>query len=219
MIERQSETEENYLKAIFKYSAGGEMVSTNTIAKVLGTTPASVTDMLKRLSEKLMVEYVPYRGVRLTAMGEKIALSIVRKHRLWELFLVKVLNFSWDKVHDTAEQLEHVNSPELIEKLDEFLGFPKYDPHGDPIPSKDGIMAQRKTLPLPAFEVGAVAIMAGVLEHSPQFLQYLDRLGMNIGAQITIVEKIGFDQSLLLRVQEREIVLSGEFAKQILALA
>jgi DtxR family Mn-dependent transcriptional regulator len=217
MIERHSETEENYLKAIFKYSEGGEMVSTNTIAKDLGTTPASVTDMLKRLSEKQMVEYVPYRGVRLTSMGEKIALGIIRKHRLWELFLVKVLNFSWDKVHDTAEQLEHINSPELVEKLDEFLGFPKFDPHGDPIPSKDGVMAPRMTQPLPALEVGAVVTMAGVLEHSPEFLQYLDRLGMNIGAQITIVERIGFDQSLLLRVQDREIVLSGEFAKQILA--
>jgi DtxR family transcriptional regulator, Mn-dependent transcriptional regulator len=218
MIERHSETEENYLKAIFKYSKGGEMVSTNTIAKDLGTTAASVTDMLKRLSEKQMVEYIPYRGARLTASAEKVALGIIRKHRLWELFLVKVLNFSWDRVHDTAEQLEHVNSPELVEKLDEFLGFPQFDPHGDPIPSKDGVMAMRETCPLPALEVGVEVTMAGVLEHSPEFLQYLDRLGMNIGARITILEKIGFDQSLLLRVQEREIVLSGEFAKQILAL-
>lgn len=219
MIERHSETEENYLKAIFKNSEGGEMVSTNTIAKDLGTTPASVTDMLKRLSEKQMVEYVPYRGVRLTASGEKIALMIIRKHRLWELFLVKVLHFSWDKVHDTAEQLEHVNSPELVDKIDEFLGFPKFDPHGDPIPSKDGIMAERATQPLPALEVGAEVTMAGVLQHGPEFLQYLDRLGMNIGAKITILEKIGFDESLLLRVRDREIVLSGEFARQILALA
>lgn len=217
-MHRHSETEENYLKVIYKYSEGGEMVSTNTIAKDLRTTPASVTDMLKRLSDKEMVEYTPYKGVRLMAAGEKVALGIIRKHRLWELFLVKVLNFSWDNVHDTAEQLEHVDSPELVDKLDEFLNFPKFDPHGDPIPSKDGVMAARNTVPLTDCPIGPTLNMAGVLQHAPDFLQYLDRLGMNIGAEITILERISFDQSLLLKVGGREVVLSGEFAKQILAL-
>lgn len=194
------------------------MVSTNTIARFLQTTPASVTDMLKRLSEKQLVEYQPYRGVRLEEAGTRVALKIIRKHRLWELFLVNVLNFSWDTVHDTAEQLEHIDSPELIEKLDEFLGFPKYDPHGDPIPSKDGVIEERKTVPLTACEAGSQVQMAGVSEHEPEFLQYLDKIGLNIGVTIHVLERIPFDQSLMLMVNEREIVLSGEFARQIQVL-
>ncbi|MEM0996590.1 MAG: metal-dependent transcriptional regulator [Bacteroidota bacterium] len=217
-MKQHSVTEENYLKAIYKYSVDDGPVSTNTIARYLQTTPASVTDMLKRLNEKSLVNYQPYRGARLTDSGRKVALKIIRKHRLWECFLVRTLHFSWDAVHDTAEQLEHIDSPELIDKLDEFLGFPKFDPHGDPIPSKDGIFEQRATIPLSECPAGISATVAGVLEHKPEFLQYLDRIGMTIGVTVEIVEKIPFDDSLLLVVNDRELILSGEFARQILAL-
>ena len=150
-MKTHSVTEENYLKAIYKFSDGENNVSTNTISKYLRTTPASVTDMVKRLNEKKLVDYQPYKGVSLTSEGQVIALKIIRKHRLWEVFLVKVLNFSWDSVHDTAEQLEHIDSPELIDKLDEFLGYPKFDPHGDPIPSPSGEIVYRFNFAKPAY--------------------------------------------------------------------
>jgi DtxR family Mn-dependent transcriptional regulator len=217
-MKQHSATEENYLKAIYKFSDGSQPVSTNTIARDLLTTPASVTDMLKRLNEKGLVDYLPYKGADLTEEGKRVALKIIRKHRLWECFLVRVLNFSWDAVHDTAEQLEHIDSPELIEKLDEFLGFPKFDPHGDPIPSKDGIFEPRETIVLAACPGGVKVTIAGVMEHKPEFLQYLDRIGLNIGAEVEVVEQIPFDQSVLVVVNAREVVLSGEFARQILAL-
>lgn len=214
-MKQHSVTEENYLKAIYKFSQQGGNVSTNTISKYLETSPASVTDMLKRLKEKKLVNYQPYKGVLLTAEGEKIALKIIRKHRLWEVFLVKTLDFSWDAVHDTAEQLEHIDSPELIEKLDEFLGFPKFDPHGDPIPSKTGEFVHRETRSLiDCAEKDRVAV-AGVTEHSRDFLRYLDRIGLNIGAELEVLEQIPFDGSMMLKVEGRELVLSGEFSKQI----
>ena len=213
---QNSATEENYLKAIYRFSEGTEMVGTNVLAKYLQTTPASVTDMLKRLSDKLLIEYQPYKGVRLLPSGEKVALKVIRKHRIWEVFLVNVLNFTWDQVHDTAEQLEHVNSPTLIEKLDEFLGFPKFDPHGDPIPNKDGEFTERFTQQLASCKPGDKVVVAGVKEDGAVFLQYLDKIGMRIGADVSISETIPFDSSMILKVEGREVVLSGEFAKQIL---
>lgn len=213
---QNSATEENYLKAIFRFSANGEMVGTNTLSKYLQTTPASVTDMVKRLSEKALVEYQPYHGVRLLEPGTRIALKIIRKHRLWEVFLVNVLQFNWDEVHDTAEQLEHVDSAELVDKLDAFLGFPKFDPHGDPIPNKEGHFAERITRQLSQCKASETVIVANVSEDSPVFLQYLDRIGIRLGSRIQIDEVIPFDNSLILSLAGREVVLSGEFAKQIL---
>lgn len=213
-----SATEENYLKSIYKFSDGANPVSTSSIARDLLTTPASVTDMLKRLNEKGLVNYQAYKGALLSEEGKKVALKIIRKHRLWECFLVRVLSFSWDAVHDTAEQLEHIDSPELIEKLDEFLGFPKFDPHGDPIPSKDGIFEERETILLAECKAGFKVVIAGVNEHLPEFLQYLDRIGVTIGTEVDVVEKISFDQSILMNLNGREIILSGEFAKQIVVL-
>ena len=213
---QNSATEENYLKAIYKYSANGEMVGTNTLAKYLQTTPASVTDMVKRLSEKSLVEYQPYHGVRLLDAGTMIAVKIIRKHRLWEVFLVNVLNFSWDEVHDTAEQLEHVNSLQLVDKLDAFLGFPKFDPHGDPIPNNEGHFAVRVTRQLSQCQASETVTVAGVTEDEPVFLQYLAKIGIRIGSKIHIEEQIPFDNSLIVNLSGREVVLSGEFAKQIL---
>ena len=194
------------------------MVTTNTLAKYLNTTPASVTDMLKKLGERKLAEYVPYQGAKLTPAGKKFALEIIRKHRLWEVFLVKTLNFSWDNIHDTAEQLEHVNSPELVRKLDEFLGFPKFDPHGDPIPSEDGEIQGRKTFTLDEADSGQSVILAGVLNHIPEFLQYLDRIGLNLGKEISVNEKILFDGSVVITLGKKEIVLSGEVARHLLVM-
>lgn len=216
---QHSATEENYLKAIYKYSPSGELVGTNTLAKSLQTTPASVTDMLKRLSDKALVEYQPYHGVRLLEPGKKIALQIIRKHRLWEVFLVNTLNFTWDEVHETAEQLEHVNSALLVDKLDEFLGYPKFDPHGDPIPNKDGEFTERATRMLSVCHAGEQVIVAGVTEDAPDFLQYLDRIGLRIGTKLLIEDVISFDRSLILSFGGREVVFGGDIAGRILVLA
>ncbi len=210
-----SATEENYLKAIYKFSEDGSAVSTNTIAKFLSTTPASVTDMVKRLSEKKLLDYQPYKGALLTSEGQKVALKTIRKHRLWEVFLVKTLNFSWDSVHETAEQLEHINSPELINKLDEFLGFPKFDPHGDPIPSPSGEIVYREAKLLGEVAAGSSVEVVGVSEDSGDFLRYLDRIGVNLGTRLSVLERIAFDQTLLIDIDGREIMLSGEFTKRI----
>lgn len=217
-MKKHSNTEENYLKGIYKFGGDRELVSTNTLSRFLKTTPASVTDMLKKLSEKGLVDYTPYKGVRLSKDGLQVALKIVRKHRLWEVFLVKTLNFSWDRVHDTAEQLEHIDSPELIAALDEFLGFPKYDPHGDPIPSPTGEIQERKTWLLSEMETGTKIKMVGVLMHTPEFLQYLDRIGLNIGTELRVLETIPFDKSLMVGIDKKELIISGEAAINILVM-
>jgi len=217
-MKQHSSTEEDYLKVIYKFSAEGASVATNTISRHLKTSPASVTDMVKRLGEKGLVDYQPYKGVRLTEAGQRVALKTVRKHRLWEVFLVNVLHFSWDNVHETAEQLEHIDSPELIQKLDEFLGYPKFDPHGDPIPSATGEIVERETIPLAECPADSRVTVAGVTEHSKEFLRYLDRIGLNIGTVVEVLERIEFDQSLMLNVKGREIVLSGGFARQVLVI-
>ena len=209
-------TEENYLKAVYKFSGEGETVATNTLANHLKTTPASVTDMIKKLSEKGLVEYQPYKGVSLSAEGEIIALRIIRKHRLWEVFLVKILDFSWDKVHDTAEQLEHIDSPELVDKLEEFLGNPKFDPHGDPIPSKTGKFLERITYTLSELQPGETGLLAGVLNHAPEFLQYLDKIGLGIGVKFTLTETISFANSVAISTEKKDIILSGEAADHLI---
>lgn len=211
-------TEEDYLKATLKLSPEGQTVSTNALSAELKTTPASVTDMIKRLGDKGLVDYTPYRGVSLTDAGRRIALRIVRKHRLWEVFLVQKLNFSWDQVHDTAEQLEHVRSEELIQKLDEFLGYPKFDPHGDPIPNDAGEIALRPTRALSLVPAGEDATLARVLLHTPEFLQYLDRLGLTIGAALTVLEHMPFDDSRLVRLAGKELLLSPTVTANLLVV-
>src|SRR6201996_7606541 len=169
-------TEENYLKAIYHLSTQSESVSTNQIAAALSTKAASVTDMLKKLADKELINYTKYQGVTLTTAGEKIALSIVRKHRLWEYFLVEKLNFKWDEVHDVAEELEHISSKELIDRLDDFMGNPKYDPHGDPIPDSNGKFKSHELKPVAGLIVNEIGIISGVRDHSTAFLQYLERM-------------------------------------------
>lgn len=198
-------TEENYLKTIYKLSrlAEGQQVSTNAIAEVLSTKASSVTDMIKKLSEKELVNYQRYQGVTLTEQGERIALRIIRKHRLWEYFLVNKLHFKWDEVHEAAEQLEHIHSEKLIERLDDFLGNPKYDPHGDPIPDKDGKITHHHTM-LIDLQQEESALIVGVKNHSAEFLNYLDANKLVLGTEVTVIRMYDFDQSMLLRANDRK---------------
>src|SRR5690606_25595178 len=190
-------TEENYLKAIYRLSDGGlKAVSTNEIAESMSTKAASVTDMIKKLSNKNMISYEKYYGAKITRQGKSQALSVIRKHRLWETFLVEKLNFSWDEVHDVAEQLEHIQSPLLIEKLDAFLGNPTADPHGHPIPDKDGKIPELRLAPLSESPLDKKLIVRSVKDGTTSFLQYLSKIGIYIGAKVTILEKIEFDGSL-----------------------
>jgi len=190
-------TEENYLKTIFKLSneLHAKAVSTNAIAKELNTKAASVTDMLKKLAEKKWINYEKYRGVSLTKEGKKIAVNIIRRHRLWEYFLVDKLKLSWDAVHDIAEELEHIHSDSLIEQLDAYLGFPKYDPHGDPIPDKQGNMITH-SICLNDLKEGKEGTIIGIKEHSPEFLQYLEEMDLVLNARIKVLKHFDFDGSL-----------------------
>src|ERR1043165_876273 len=187
-------TEENYLKAIYKLiEQQGEAVSTNSIAERMSTKAASVTDMLRKLADKKLINYQKYQGVTLTAKGEKVALNIIRKHRLWEMFLLEKLDFKWDEVHDVAEQLEHINSDKLIAQIDKFLNYPKTDPHGDPIPDANGKIQVPKSKMLSSFRKNDNLVMTGVVDHSASFLQYLDRSGLALGNEIKIKEVTAFD--------------------------
>ncbi|MCC5945095.1 MAG: metal-dependent transcriptional regulator [Bernardetiaceae bacterium] len=212
--------EENYLKTIYHLSLQeGSPVATNSIAAAMQTKPASVSDMLKRLARKQVINYVKYYGVSLTESGQHTALWLIRKHRLWEVFLVEKLKFSWDQVHEVAEQLEHIRSGLLIERLDEFLGYPKYDPHGDPIPNKDGKIDNRPKQPLSELEAKAVCQVAGVRDTSPLFLQYLDKVGIYIGAKIYIKDKVSYDLSLEICIDKtKERFISHNVADNLLVL-
>ncbi|GHA60240.1 metal-dependent transcriptional regulator [Pontibacter akesuensis] len=212
-----SYTEENYIKAIYKLSANGtQEVNTNAIAEALETKAASVTDMLRKLSAKGVVHYVKYKGVTLTEAGERVALQIVRKHRLWETFLVEKLKFNWDEVHEMAEELEHITSPLLTRRLDEFLGHPKFDPHGDPIPSETGEINQKKQELLAELSIGTEGKVVGVNDSQPLFLQYLDKMGIGLGSHITILDKIPYDNSLeILLNGQKQLLLSSEATRNI----
>ena len=210
-------TEENYLKAIYHLSNGGQVaVLTNELAEAMSTKPASVTDMIKKLSLKKVITYEKYYGVSITKQGKTEALSIVRKHRLWETFLVQKLNFNWDQVHEVAEQLEHIQSSLLIEKLDEFLGYPVVDPHGHPIPDKHGKLYNDQQIPLGEFQGKKVAVVKAVKESS-SFLQYLSKIGVYIGAKIAILEKTEFDGSVEILIDgKKKVSISKEASQNIL---
>lgn len=208
-------TEENYIKSIFHLSEeGDDTISTNDIARLVSASAASVTDMLKKLKQKKIVTYEKYQGVRLTKEGDKIAKSIVRKHRLWEVFLVDKLGYSWDKIHDIAEQLEHIQSEEMIDKLDKFLGFPRFDPHGDPIPDASlNIKTTLQTL-LAKLGKGDQGKVVGVKDSSSKFLVYLDSLEIHLGTQIEVAEVIDFDGSLVIKIGKNKKVTLSKLAAQ-----
>lgn len=212
----QSYTEENYLKVIYHLSETNHPVQTNAIAERIQTKAASVTDMIKKLSEKELVNYVKYQGVTLTEKGKLTAINIVRKHRLWEVFLVDKLNFKWDEVHEVAEELEHIQSNLLIERLDEFLDFPKVDPHGDLIPDKHGNFAELAFVKLSKLKSADKGTITGVSEHSSSFLKHLEKLGLTLGKRIEIIEVLEFDGSVELFVEQQKTNISREVAKHIL---
>ncbi len=198
-------TEENYIKAIYSLASKSSTqdVSTNEISNYFNNKAASVTDMLIRLADKKLINYQKYKGVTLSAKGQKLAIKIVRKHRLWEVFLLEKLNFKWDEVHDIAEQLEHIHSDELIDRLDKFLGEPKFDPHGDPIPNSNGQINSIKAKPLVTFTKKGNYILMGVCEHSKEFLQHLTQIGLKIGDIIKVEEINSFDNLYKVKINNK----------------
>lgn len=211
-----SNSEENYIKAIFHVQQHSKSwVPTNAIAKKLETKASSVTDMIQKLSDKEVLQYQKYKGVQLTAEGKKKAASIIRKHRLWEVFLVEKLNFSWDEVHEVAEQLEHIASPKMINELDAFLGYPKIDPHGDPIPDEEGNISMSHRVLLSSLKEGTSGICVGVKDSSASFLQFLDKNNIALGDTITVIHKEEFDQSMTVSIGAQQLQLSYKITQNI----
>ncbi len=211
-------SEENYLKAIYHLSGGGkDQVATNAISERLKTTPASVSDMIRKLSEKGMLKYQKYQGVTVSDEGAQNALRVIRNHRLWEVFLVSKLKFHWDEVHDVAEQLEHIDSPLLIKRLDEFLGFPKFDPHGDPIPDEHGAIVAKPKKVLDCMAAGERGELVALKDTDAEFLQYLDRINLHLGDPIEVVEVMSYDKSMLIRIKGlKQLSISQQVASNLL---
>lgn len=211
-------SEENYLKAIYHLGLEGfSKITPTAIAEALKNNPASVVDMLKKLTDKKLVDYDKKKGARLTAKGVKKAMDIVRKHRLWEVFLQEKLGYGWDEVHDIAEQMEHVHEKDLANKLDTFLGHPDFDPHGDPIPKANGKMANSYKTLLFDVEAGKACQVVAVKDTSSDFLQYLQKLGISIGSHLKVLEKISFDGSMVIQLAKGEKVnVSQKFGESIL---
>ena len=210
-------TEENYLKAIFSLSNyNDERVSTNAISEEMGTSAASVSDMLKKLLDKGYVKYEKYKGVRLSTKGVGKATNVLRKHRLWETFLVKKLEFNWSEVHDIAEELEHIKSNKLINRLEKFLGYPKFDPHGDPIPSENGKFPNTNTISLDKVNIGTNGNVMGVSIDDKLFLDYLTKLNIQIGSRVHVLNKNDFDQSLTIKINDKTYQISHDVSKNIL---
>lgn len=209
-------TVENYLKTIYQLSQKTEGgVHTNAISEALGTKAATVTDMLKKLDNQKLINYKKYQGVNLTAKGRLTALNIIRKHRLWEVFLVEKLAFKWDEVHELAEELEHIDSEELINRLEEFLGHPKVDPHGDPIPDKEGNIDRTEQVPLTDLEEGGVGYVTGVRDSSKEFLQYLDNQGIGLGNKLKVKQIFEYDKSRTVEGGGKSMTLSLQVCKNL----
>lgn len=212
----QTLTEENYLKAIFNLAQNhSEKISLTAIAEEMAVNAASVIDMLKKLKEKKLITYDKKNGADLTLEGKKLALNIVRKHRLWEVFLFKKLKYSWDEVHEMAEQLEHIKHKDLANRLDEYLGFPQFDPHGDPIPKANGTFPPLSRILLADKKIGDVCKVVAIKDTSADFLQYLKQLSIDLGAEICVIDKITFDNSLSVTINGKKTTVSDKFANSI----
>ncbi len=211
-----STSEENYIKSIFHLQQQQDVVNTNALATEMQTKAASVTDMLKKLSAKKILQYKKYKGFNLTENGRKVALSVVRKHRLWEFFLVEKLGFEWDKVHDIAEELEHISSDELIERLQHFLGNPSFDPHGDPIPDSNGKIPKLQQINLSNLLIGKTTTVSSVGNQSTPMLEMLKHYGITIGSTVKIIKKFDFDNSLEIKIgKQSPCIISEPIAKNI----
>lgn len=208
-------SEENYIKAIYHAQEGEELVSTNDIAARMNTKASSVTDMLKKLADKDLANYIPYKGTRLTDNGLKCAMQIIRKHRLWEVFLVEKLHFSWDEVHEVAEQLEHIQSRKLINELDKLLGFPKQDPHGDPIPDSHGNLEENSHVKLSQLGKNEKGTVAGVVDTATSFLKYLDKHSIQLGTHIEVIEHEEYDQSLIIQLSNSQLMITQQTADNL----
>jgi DtxR family transcriptional regulator, Mn-dependent transcriptional regulator len=213
---KYSSSEENYIKSIFHLQQQDGTVTTNELAKELKTKPASVTDMMKKLKVKKMVHYESYQGFRLSSEGIKVALGIIRRHRLWEYFLAEKLKFTWDEVHEVAEELEHITNKKLIEKLDEFLGFPKMDPHGDPIPDGNGKIEVNRRICLADLSMNTIATVSNVSNQSGEILELLEHKKITIGTKLEVKNKFDFDESMEVRIGRQPIfTISKQLAKNI----
>jgi DtxR family Mn-dependent transcriptional regulator len=209
-------SEENYIKVIYHLSlVSPKGVNTNAIAGMLETKASSVTDMLKKLSDKELVAYQKYQGVSLTNKGFHAAKMIVRKHRLWEVFLVEKLDFSWDEVHEIAEELEHIKSETLINRLDQFLGFPECDPHGDPIPNEKGEIKKINKLLLSEVDLNKEYLCIGVKNSSSDFLQYLNKQNIALGATFIVKERENYDDTLTVEVNSKMMTMSNKTANNL----
>ena len=207
---------ENYLKAIFQLNNKvKDGATTNAIGEQLGIKAATVSDMLKKLDSLKLINYKKYHAVQLTKKGEKLAVSIIRRHRLWEVFLVEKLAFSWDEVHDIAEELEHIESSELVNRLDDLLDNPKFDPHGDPIPDRDGLIHRRDQLPLAELTPGDKAVVTGVKDSSSSFLQFLDNQNIQLGHELTVTSIFDYDKSRVVEMRGKSITLSQQVCKNL----
>jgi DtxR family transcriptional regulator, Mn-dependent transcriptional regulator len=214
-------TEENYLKALLRLNlhGGKAEAGTNELAALLGVKPATATDMLKKLKEKKLIDYEKYGKIRLTKAGRSSAIEVLRKHRLWETFLYDKLDFTWDEVHEVAEQLEHIQSAKLIERLDKFLGYPQADPHGDPIPRASGEIPSVPRVLLSEVKEGESCQVAAVKDSSTIFLQYLRQLSITIGTKLKVIEKIPYDGSMSIQIGKSEkATVSQKFAESLLVV-
>lgn len=211
-----STSEENYIKTIFHLQQKDGNVTTNELANHLKAKPASITDMLKKLKRRKLVHYKPYQGFRLSANGNKVAIEIIRRHRLWEFFLSDKLKFNWDEVHEMAEQLEHLSNKKLIDKLDEFLAFPKFDPHGDPIPDINGKMEKNPQVGLQEWPLNKPGQVGQVIYSSPELLELLDHNKITIGTILKVKKRFSYDESLEIQIEQQPpVTISGQLAKTI----
>ena len=204
MLSNLSVAEENYIKSIFHLQRSFENVTTNALAEHIKTKPASVTDMLKKLRHKNLLNYNPYKGFRLSREGNRAALNFIRRHRLWEYFLVNQLQFNWEEVHEVAEQLEHVSSKKLVDKLDAFLNFPKFDPHGDPIPDSNGKINQQEQMPLFELPLNTMAVITSVQNQSSDLLAFLSNRDIHIGTKLEVKQKLSFDNSIEVKIKNKQ---------------
>ena len=211
-------SEENYLKTIYNLSESGKnQVSTNSVSKFLKTKPSSVTDMIKKLSAKKLLYHKKYKGTNISSNGKKLAIQIIRKHRLWEVFLFEKLDFKWDEVHKIAEELEHITNEKLIDKLDKYLKYPKIDPHGDPIPNKDGKIDIKPKIKLSNLLINNKCIVSKVNDEDGNLLEYLNKIKMHIGSKIKVLDIIEFDKSIEIEIDSKnKVFISNRVAKNIL---
>lgn len=212
-----SKSEEDYIKAIFRlYEKSGTMVNTNSIAASVNTSAASVTDMIQRLHDKGLLNYEKYKGVSLNSKGNLEATRLIRRNRLWKVFMVEKLNFKWDEIQEVADLMEHIHSDKLISELEKYLDYPKQDPHGDPIPDSNGKYVLRTRFPMSDVQFNKPVTVIGLSNTSAGFLQYLDSQHIHLGSQLIVKQKFDFDHSFLIQLNKTEKNISTEIAKNIL---